>query len=206
MKRTFWQKFYGPGLSYERWGRTHYALCAFLASTFPALLVAGRIFGSTIQYSFLAAAPVLALAVMALVDYLPHYIRASLVSLGLFLASGQAVRLAHGYTEAHFCFFLAINLVSLYRSYIPIYAGVFYMAIERLVVGILQPTLIYKRPFAIANPWVFAAIFGFFAIANIIVLIYLWYSSEEEYAPHMRGDLSRPDGSGAYPDNPFRYR
>jgi hypothetical protein len=102
--------------------------------------------------------------------------RGSAVSLALMVAASLVVHAAGGAAEAHFLFFLAVPVVALYGSWVPLGAAVGFVLCHHLVIGALGgmdalgpgSTPVWER----------AAIHGGLLLAACAVALLEWHMSE----------------------------
>lgn len=102
----------------------------------------------------------------------------SAASVSLMTASAMVVHLSGGVTEAHFHFFVMIVVLTLYEDWVPFLISLGYVIVHHLVVGALQPELLYSHGPAQAHPWRFAAIHAGFVAAAGIAGVSTWRHNE----------------------------
>ncbi|OYR58363.1 methyl-accepting chemotaxis protein [Halorubrum halodurans] len=89
------------------------------------------------------------------------------------------VKLSGGYIEAHFHFFVFIAVVAVYEDWLPFGLGMAYVAAGHGLFGLIDASLVYNHPAAIANPVVWGGIHAVFVTALAGALVVNWYSIEK---------------------------
>ncbi|WP_223174318.1 methyl-accepting chemotaxis protein [Halorubrum aquaticum] len=89
------------------------------------------------------------------------------------------VKLSGGYIEAHFHFFVFIAVVAVYEDWLPFGLGMAYVAAGHGLFGLIDASLVYNHPAAIANPVVWGGIHAVFITALAGALVVNWYSIEK---------------------------
>lgn len=99
-------------------------------------------------------------------------------SFGLLSASAILVHLSGGYIEMHFHFFVMIIVISLYQDWSPFLLAIGYVVLHHGIVGVLDPDSVYNHPDAVASPWKWAGIHGFFILGASIASLVSWRLNE----------------------------
>ncbi|MFC6772056.1 methyl-accepting chemotaxis protein, partial [Halorubrum pallidum] len=89
------------------------------------------------------------------------------------------VKLSGGYIEAHFHFFVFIAVVAVYEDWLPFGLGMAYVATGHGLFGLIDSSLVYNHPAAIANPIAWGGIHAVFVTALAGALVINWYSIEK---------------------------
>ncbi|MGH8913840.1 MAG: sensor histidine kinase [Acidimicrobiia bacterium] len=112
--------------------------------------------------------------------------KAVLTSLALVTCSGLLVHITNGLIESHFHFFVVIPLVSLYRDWRPLAAGLVFVLVHHSVVGVISPGDVFNHPAALAHPVLWAFLHATYVLALTGVIIAYWRFSES-----LEGALAR---------------
>lgn len=83
-----------------------------------------------------------------------------------------------GQIEAHFLFFVMIVVLSLYEDWVPFLVAAGYVVLHHGIASTLDPSGVYNHPDAIAHPWKWAAIHGFFVIFAGVTAVLTWSMNE----------------------------
>lgn len=98
---------------------------------------------------------------------------AMLVSLGLLLSAASVVTLGGGLTDLHFGFFVVVGLISFYQDWPPLMLAVVLISAHHVVMGVLNPAVLYSSPGALLHPLRFAMLHvGFIAAACVVQVVY----------------------------------
>jgi PAS domain-containing protein len=110
----------------------------------------------------------------------PRRLPSTLVAAGLTVACGSFVLIFEGLTEAHFMFFIVIAALALYRDWAPF--GVFLIGatLHEAVFGALIGGHNYAHHSAIANPWLWALLYGLGVLAAAAFQVAAWKLTEAE--------------------------
>ena len=84
-----------------------------------------------------------------------------------------------GAIEAHFAFFVAVPLITLYQSWAVFGLAASYVLLHHGLLGVWRPDAVYSHPAAIAHPWRWAAVHAGFVFAASIASIAAWRVSEQ---------------------------
>jgi diguanylate cyclase (GGDEF)-like protein len=88
----------------------------------------------------------------------PEWMRSCAAALGLVVASGEIVQISHGWTEAHFHFFVMVPVVALYEAWAPFTVAVAYVLFQHGIVGTFFPQVVFLDGSAHRHPWWFATV------------------------------------------------
>jgi len=84
-----------------------------------------------------------------------------------------------GYIEAHFHFFVFLAVLAVYEDWLPFAVGMGYVAVGHGTFSLIDSSLVYNHPAAIANPIVWGGIHAVFVTALAAALMVNWYSIEK---------------------------
>jgi PAS domain S-box-containing protein len=168
----------GSSLPAESWNRRHRILVLVLAAHLPGLLAFGLLMGRPGLHVLGEVGAVAALALLAAVPRWSRRVRATIASLGLLSCSALLVHFSGGYIEAHFHFFVAIIVISLYQEWLPFLMAIGYVAVHHGVVGSLDPSSVYNHADAWAQPWAWAGIHAAFVLAASAASLVNWRVNE----------------------------
>jgi signal transduction histidine kinase len=104
--------------------------------------------------------------------------KAVVVSLALVTCSALLVHFTGGLIESHFHFFVVLPLVSLYRDWRPLGAGLVFVVAHHSLVGMLSPEDVFNHPAALAHPVRWAFIHASYVLMLTAVILTYWRFSE----------------------------
>jgi signal transduction histidine kinase len=163
----------------ELWVRRHALVVTVLWSSVACLAVFGLGNGRPAWHVggdlLLVAGP----GVLATMRWPGRTVRTLAASIGTLSASAAAVHLADGAIEAHFAFFVAVPLITLYQSWSVFGLAASYVLLHHGLFGVWQPEAVYNHPAAIAHPWRWAAVHAAFVFAASVASIAAWRVSEQ---------------------------
>jgi hypothetical protein len=169
----------GLPLPEELWVRRHRAVLAVLWSSVAALAVYGLARGTVWWHVASDLALIVGPGIVATMRLPGRATRMAAASLGILSACAVTVHLADGVIEAHFAFFVAVPLITLYQSWPAFGLAAGYVLVHHGVFGVWQPEAVYNHPAAIDHPWHWAAIHAGFVIAASAASIAAWRISEQ---------------------------
>ncbi|EMA66793.1 methyl-accepting chemotaxis sensory transducer [Halorubrum aidingense JCM 13560] len=105
--------------------------------------------------------------------------RTVLAAFSAMTVSMALVKLSGGYIEAHFHFFVFVAVLALYEDWLPFAVGMGYVAIGHGAFSLIDSSLVYNHPAAIANPIVWGGIHAVFITGLALALLVNWYSIEK---------------------------
>lgn len=170
----------GQALSDEVWQHRHRVILTLLWLHVAGVMVFGLSMGNSIVTSIEAALLIASGAVVASHDRFSLHTRAAAASFGFMSASAMLVHLSGGYIEAHFHFFVAIGIITLYQSWTPYLLATGYVIFHHGVIGTLMPHSVYNHHAAHNDAWTWALIHGGFVLAASIVGVVNWRFNEIE--------------------------
>ncbi|MFI5937320.1 putative bifunctional diguanylate cyclase/phosphodiesterase [Actinoplanes sp. NPDC051494] len=195
----------GVRLSDEAFRSRHNALRVVLWAQFPILALVAWWHGPHMDAApaaELAARIVQAvLVVCALGSLIIRNRRAAAVtvSLGLLLSAAALTEVGGGRTDLHFAFFLMVGLISLYQDGLPLALAVVLVIAHHLVMGMLDPSMLYSDHGA-DQEWIqLAALHAGFVLGCCAVQIVYWRFAARAQAETdaVRGAAERALRAGA---------
>ena len=168
----------GRTLPADVWHRRHRALLTVLWLHAVGLTIFASLRGYEPIHALEHGAPLVVLAVMAMLAKGNRRAAAAFVSLGLITSSALLVHSWNGVIEAHFHFFVMIALLTLYEDWFPFLLAAAYVVLHHGLVGVLDPGGVYNHPDAVAHPWKWAAIHGGFVVAAGTASVVTWRLNE----------------------------
>ena len=169
----------GLSLPEDVWAKRHRAMVILLWFHVPALFTIGVLTNHAVLHvSWEVAIP----AAAALIAGLSHSSRAQrmvAVTFGLLTCSALLVHFSGGLIEMHFHFFVMVAAVTLYQAWLPFLFAIAYVVGQHGLVGALDAASVYNHPAAIAGPWKWAVIHGFFILGESVVLLLVWRLNED---------------------------
>lgn len=170
----------GGGLRDEDWAGRHRLLTVLLAVSMVALIVFGVLQDSTHVPSLLATVGLVLPCLLAATRPRSRRLRSVFVALGYTAACAGFVSLAHGLTEAHFSFFIAVAALALYRDWAPFGAFLAATTVHHAVFGALLGDHTYDHGEAVAHPLVWALLHGSSVLFAAGFQIVSWRLTEVE--------------------------
>jgi len=169
----------GGALPESAWLARHQGIIMLLWVHVAALVAVGIVIGEPLAVYVLAPGLVAALTVVATWERLSQAVRASMATSGLLASSAILIAYFDGLIEAHFHFFFAVAVVSLYQSWRPYLLAVGFVLAHHLAFGTLLPDHIYNHPSALSNPWWFALVHGGAVLAESLACLVFWKVTED---------------------------
>ncbi len=170
---------HGGGLPEAEWRRRHRAMVAVLWGTALVLLPYSLAEGYDPAHAALHLGPVIALAVLANINWFGHRTQSALVALGLMTATAVFVHASHGLIEAHFAFFVFIVALTIYEDWLPFLIAVAFVLLHHGIYGMIDPSAVYDQPGQAAAPWKWAAIHAAFVAAAGLAGVVAWRFNED---------------------------
>ncbi|HEV2786433.1 MAG TPA: EAL domain-containing protein [Solirubrobacteraceae bacterium] len=175
----------GRTLPAAEWDRRHSGILVVLWTLALALPLYGLAGGHALAHDTIGGISLLAIALLASRARRRHATSSALASLGLCTASALAVHLANGAIEAHFMFFVAIIVVSLYEDWRPFLIAFAFVVVHHGAMGVIDHGSVYSHP---GNPWLMAAVHGAFVLAASIAAVVSWRMNEDVRAESRRAN------------------
>src|ERR671919_203702 len=152
----------GGSLSDVSWQRRHWSICYLLWAHVPVLIFYGAtVKGQTLGHTLLETTLVALFAFAASLPNRKKNERAVMATLGLVSCSAILTHMSGGLIEMHFHFFVMVVVVN---------HGLF---------GWLDPSSVFNHPAALANPWKWALVHGFFILGESIACLVAWRLNED---------------------------
>ncbi len=170
----------GGGLRDEDWAGRHRLLTVLLAVIMAALIVFGVLQGDEHTPALLLTVGLTLPCLVAASLLRSRRVRAVFVALGYTVACAGFVSLAHGLTEAHFTFFIAVAALALYRDWAPFGAFLIATVLHHGVFGTLVSDHTYDHDEAMAHPLVWALLHGAAVLLAAGFQIVSWRLTEVE--------------------------
>jgi diguanylate cyclase (GGDEF)-like protein len=169
----------GGQLPAEEWQRRHRGLVVFLWINLAAVAVLSVVFGRygtahTLEHA-MAIGP---LALMASMPRLGQKLRSITVVLGLMTAAALFTHMSGGVLETHFYFFVLVILLTLYEDWLVFAVSVGYVLLHHGIIGAVDPTEVFDRPYEFAAPWKWAAIHAVYVAGAGAAAIVAWRLNE----------------------------
>ena len=153
----------------------HRLLTTILALHLPVLVIVGLVTGHGVAPTLGTALAVGLLLAAALAPG-PRRRRSLSASLGLLSCSALLVHFAHGASEAHFHYFVAVALIALYQDW-AVYALAFtFVVLEHVLLGAFDPADLYDHH---GNVWLLAAVHAGFIAALCFAQLTFWHFLEQ---------------------------
>lgn len=165
----------GRALSASDFAWRHRVVCVLLALHIPAIVLIAVLRGYGPVHALVVVLPIVALLGVAL-GPLGRRQQALSASLGLVVCSAVLVHLFDGVTEAHFHYFVAVAVISLYQDWTVYALAITFVALEYGLVGASSRQSVYDHG---GNPWAWAAIHAGFICAESAVLVIFWWVNEQ---------------------------
>jgi diguanylate cyclase len=162
------------------WRRRHAAIVWLLWFHVPALAAFGLFRGYPLPHSLLDVAPIALAAWFATSERFTMTQRVVAASFGLITCSAVLVHVWTGYIEAHFHFFVMVGVLTLYQAWVPFLVAIGYVVVHHGLIGVLSPQSVYNHPDAVAHPWRWALIHGFFVLSASVAHIVAWRTNENQ--------------------------
>ena len=160
------------------WRRRHRGIVVLLWLHVPALIGFGLVRGRGPVHLLVETAPVAVLAGLSGALRQRRRLSTVIAALGLMTCSAILVHLSGGVIEMHFHFFVMVGVVALYQDWWPFLVAIGYVVVQHGVGGALWPEHVYNHPAAVANPWKWAGIHGFFILGLSAAGVLSWRLNE----------------------------
>lgn len=180
----------GSSMPSEMWSSRHRGILLLIVAQVPLLVALGLFEGTmpltgaeipALMPMMMAAFVTIILGAAALASWsrFDRRTRTVLAAFSAMTVSMSLVKLSGGYIEAHFHFFVFIAVLALYEDWLPFAVGMTYVAIGHGMFSLIDSSLVYNHPAAIANPVVWGGIHAVFIIGLAAALMTNWYSIEK---------------------------
>jgi len=181
----------GSRLDEATWRSRHTVLSWVTAAHIPLLALVGLVRGVEPFAHILGELTIVAGLLLAARLTSIRAVKAMITAVALVSCAALLVHFTGGLIESHFHFFVVTPLVSLYRDWRPLSAGLLYVIVHHGLFGVLSPEDVYNHPAAIANPILWAVIHGGYVLMLTAVLLAYWGFSERTEGALMREERLR---------------
>lgn len=168
----------GLPLPAEDWERRHGAIATIALGHVPVVLLYAVIMGFGIPHAILETLPVAGFALLGRRSGSTRRVREVTTTLSLVTSSAVLIHLSGGYIELHFHFFVVVGLVTLYQQWAPFLLAIAYVGIHHGVAGVIDPSVVYNHPAAMARPWAWAGVHAAFITMASAVGMANWRLNE----------------------------
>jgi len=175
----------GLSLPDEDWRKRHRGIVILLWLHVPAIFVFGLTRGFSVPHMCLESGVVAVFAATARSERFNQMQRMCAATFGLLSSSAILTHISGGLIEMHFHFFVMVAVVSLYQSWVPFLLAIGYVVVHHGVMGAIDPRSVFNHPEAIARPWLWAGIHGFFILGESAACLTAWRLNEDA---RLRGD------------------
>lgn len=166
----------GRTLPEDAWARRHRVMLSILWAHVLVLPVFSVLEGFGLASSIGWVVPIALAGVAGALTAAGRRGRSVAVVFGLLTASAVLVHAWHGQIEGHFHFFVMIALLALYEDWLPFGLAIAYVVLEHGVLGAISPSSVYSHG---GNPWIWAAIHGFFVLGAVAASVATWRLNED---------------------------
>ncbi|MEW6154992.1 MAG: EAL domain-containing protein [Actinomycetota bacterium] len=160
------------------WRRRHRAITLLLWALVAFGPLYGGLRGLPWLHSVGDSAAAAALAVAARLGTSRRW-RSSCTTVGLFVAAASYVHMSSGLIEAHFLFFVALGVITLYQDWRQFFLAVGFTLAHHAVVGVLDPAGVYNHQEALDHPLRWAVVHASFVVAASVANIVAWKANED---------------------------
>jgi signal transduction histidine kinase len=169
----------GGTLPREEFDKRHRWLFRLLCIASAILLASSLVAGFGITHSVLDSLSPLGLAALATRVRASRRSASVAVALGLCSAAAIGVHVWHGAIEAHFAFFVAIVLLSLYEDWVVFAIATAFVVVHHGVMGTLAPQSVFAPTGHWDDPWLWALIHAVFVAAAGAGGLLTWRLNED---------------------------
>ena len=170
----------GQSLSEDVWRVRHRTLSYLLRAHVVAIFCFALIRGYDVGQAFMYAGVIAVFAWLASTDCRRRGFVSAMNALGLVTSSAVLVDLSGGVIEMHFHFFVMVGILTLYQDWLPFLLAIGFVVLHHAVLGTLDPRAVYNHPSAIAHPFTWALVHGFFVLAASAASVVAWRLNEEQ--------------------------
>jgi diguanylate cyclase (GGDEF)-like protein/PAS domain S-box-containing protein len=168
----------GGALPDEVWAERHRWILILLFLHVPVVFGFALARGNGAAHGLLESSAVGAFGLAALAARRERRQSTVLTAMGLLTASAVLVHLSGGMIEMHFHYFVMVGVITLYQDWWPFLIAIGYVVLQHGFAGIADPSAVYNHHAAVANPWKWAGIHGFFVLAMSAAGIASWRLNE----------------------------
>lgn len=168
----------GHSLEREEWQRRHHGIVWLLWLHAAGLPLFALLMSRQLPLGFVGGGGLAAFATLAMNRCWTHRLRAAFATVGLILASSLLVHLSGGFIEAHFHFFVMMDVIVLYQDWMPFLLALISVVVDHGIIGTLAPMMVYNHSSAQQHPWIWALAHGGFILAECAALLVYWRVNE----------------------------
>jgi diguanylate cyclase (GGDEF)-like protein len=169
----------GGQLPAAEWQRRHRGLVVFLWINLAAVAILSVVFGRYgVLHMLEHAVAIGPLALLASMPRLGQKPRSIAVVLGLMTAAALFTHMSGGVLETHFYFFVLVTLLTLYEDWLVFAVSVGYVLLHHGIIGAVDPSEVFDRPYEFAAPWKWAAIHAVYVAGAGAAAIVAWRLNE----------------------------
>jgi diguanylate cyclase (GGDEF)-like protein/PAS domain S-box-containing protein len=175
LKRTLPQ---GHPITQENWERRHVGILFVLWAHVVVVPLYGIVQRQPVRHALMEGSLILVLALSASMRSVGRSGRTVFATLGLVTSSAILTHFSGGVIEMHFHFFVMVAVVTLYQSWVPFIVAIGYVVVHHGLIGAVDPSGVFNHPAAIAHPWKWAIVHGFFILGESIACLVAWKLNE----------------------------
>lgn len=168
----------GGALPEDVWRQRHRGILVLLWAHVPVILVIALVRDVGAAHAAFETGLVVGLAALATASLAHRRLSTIIAVVGLLTCSAELVHLSDGLIEMHFHYFVMVGVVTLYQDWQPFLLAIGYVVLQHGVAGAIAPESVYNHPEAVASPWKWAAIHGFFILGMSAAGIITWRLNE----------------------------
>jgi diguanylate cyclase (GGDEF)-like protein/PAS domain S-box-containing protein len=168
----------GHPITHENWERRHLGILFVLWAHVLVVPLYGILQHQPVRHALLEGSLILVLAISATMRSVGRQGRTVFATLGLVTSSAILTHFSGGVIEMHFHFFVMVAVVTLYQSWVPFIVAIGYVVVHHGLVGAVDPSGVFNHPAAIAHPWKWAIVHGFFILGESVACLVAWKLNE----------------------------
>jgi signal transduction histidine kinase len=169
---------HGGALPEDVWRQRHRGILVLLWAHVPVILAVAISQDVGLPHAAVETGLIIGLAALATASREHRRLSTIIAVVGLLTCSAELVHLSHGLIEMHFHYFVMVGVVTLYQDWQPFLVAIGYVVLQHGVAGAVSPESVYNHPEAVAQPWKWAAIHGFFILGMSAAGIITWRLNE----------------------------
>jgi diguanylate cyclase (GGDEF)-like protein len=170
----------GQSLSEDVWRVRHRTLSYLLRAHVVGIFCFALIRGYPVIQAVAYGSVIGVFAWLASTDCRRRGFVSAMNALGLVTSSAVLVDLSGGVIEMHFHFFVMVGILTLYQDWLPFLLAIGFVVLHHGVLGTLDPRAVYDHHSAIAHPFTWALVHGFFVLAASVASVVAWRLNEEQ--------------------------
>ena len=168
----------GTALPDDVWAQRHRWIVRLLRLHVPLVFLFAEVRGESAVHGLVESGAVALFAVAAWVVRSQRRQTTVVTAVGLLTSSAVLVHLSGGMIEMHFHYFVMVGVITLYQDWYPFLIAIGYVVLQHGFAGLADPSAVYNHPAAVANPWKWAAVHGFFILGMSSAGIASWRLNE----------------------------